>query len=266
MEKNVTGQELQTLIESLQTAFEVVNVLEVGDGQTADRPEDGLRVRYEMQAGRINCAICRTIRLGDKTYQLHLCAPLAGDGLPEDRMSEREHRLFREDLDHDFLSGVYNRHYLDTVFKERFDLWAGQRGGAALALVSLDGYARLEASHGQPTVDQVICYIANLWKKHYDQPDKKLVCRLGAELFAVACADYTGPELEAEMRGLYGGMPTDCVTSVGMMSRVPFTLSIGCAGVEELETPSWDGVCALCEQRLAAARAAGGDQVFRAGV
>lgn len=262
MEKELTGQGLQGLVESLQTVFDVVNLMELEDGQAVDQPEDGLRVQYEVQGGRIGCSLCRTIRAGDKTYQLHLSAPLAGNGLPEDRMTERERRLFREDLNHDFLSGVYNRHYLDTIFREKVDTWAAQGMQGALALISLDGYAGLEADHGQPTVDQVLCYVANQWKKHYDQSDKKLVCRLDDAVFAVACSDYTGPQLEAEMRAIYDGMPTACITSVGMMSRVPFTLSIGCAGVEELENRCWDSLYELCQKRLAAARTAGGDQVF----
>ena len=124
MEKELTGQGLQGLVESLQTVFDVVNLMELEDGQAADQPEDGLRVQYEVQGGRIGCSLCRTIRAGGKTYQLHLSAPLAGNGLPEDRMTERERRLFREDLNHDFLSGVYNRHYLDTIFREKVDTWA----------------------------------------------------------------------------------------------------------------------------------------------
>ena len=139
MEKELTGQGLQGLVESLQTVFDVVNLMELEDGQAADQPEDGLRVQYEVQGGRIGCSLCRTIRAGDKTYQLHLSAPLAGNGLPEDRMTERERRLFREDLNHDFLSGVYNRHYLDTLFREKVDSWAAQGGQGAVALGSPDG-------------------------------------------------------------------------------------------------------------------------------
>ena len=48
-----------------------------------------------------------------------------------------------------------------------------------------------------------------------------------------------------------------------MMSRISFTLSMGVAGTDELpaDARSWDGLYRLCDERLRAAAAAGGDCV-----
>ena len=63
------------------------------------------------------------------------------------------------------------------------------------------------------------------------------------------------------MRNLYQQMPRECITTTGMMRRVPFTQSIGCACTGEVRGKNWDALYQLCEQRLKAAQTAGGDQI-----
>lgn len=71
-------------------------------------------------------------------------------------------------------------------------------------------------------------------EKHYDRPDERVVCRLTDTLFAIGCADKTCAELAEELRGIYAEMPRECVASVGLMRRVAFTQSIGCACTGEV--------------------------------
>ena len=66
-------------------------------------------------------------------------------------------------------------------------------------------------------------------EKHFDQPAERVVCRLSDTLFAIGCADRTRRELEEELKAIYAEMPKECVASVGLMRRVPFTQSIGVA-------------------------------------
>ena len=70
------------------------------------------------------------------------------------------------------------------------------------------------------------------------------------------------PELEEELKAIYAEMPKECVASVGLMRRVPFTQSIGVAGTREVRCKNWDALYDLCEKRLAAAQAAGGDRIY----
>ena len=57
-----------------------------------------------------------------------------------------------------------------------------------------------------------------------------------------------------ELNGIYAEMPRACVASVGLMRRVPFTQSIGCACTGEVRGKNWDALYQLCEQRLKAAQ------------
>ena len=56
-------------------------------------------------------------------------------------------------------------------------------------------------------------------------------------------------------------MPRAYVASVGLMRRVPFTQSIGCACTCEVRGKNWDALYELCAARLKAAQEAGGSQV-----
>ena len=90
---------------------------------------------------------------------------------------------------------------------------------------------------------------------------ERVVCRLTDTLFAIGCADKNCAELAEELNGIYAEMPRACVASVGLMRRVPFTQSIGCACTGEVRGKNWDALYQLCEQRLKAAQTAGGDQI-----
>ena len=133
--------------------------------------------------------------------------------------------------------------------------------GAAVALVALDKGPQLCDTYGQPVMDQLHCFVGNQWKKNFDTPATRVVCRLTGSIFAVGCLDADGKQLAEEMQNLYRQMPRECITTTGMMRRVPFTQSIGCACTGEVRGKNWDALYQLCEQRLKAAQTAGGDQI-----
>ena len=192
-----------------------------------------------------------------------MSAPLAGNLLPEERMSARERELCREDLNHDFLSGVYNRRYLETVIAAELDRWAEQGRKAAVALISLDHGAQLRDTYGQPVMDQLICFVANQWKKYFDIPGSQIVCRLTGTTFVVGCLDLDGGQLAEQMRNIYAEMPHECITSMGMMKRVPFTLSVAVAGLDELDRAAncWQRLYAICDERLRGIQISGGNKI-----
>ena len=56
-------------------------------------------------------------------------------------------------------------------------------------------------------MDQLVCFVANQWKKHYDRPAERVVCRLTDTLFAIGCADKNCAELAEELNGIYARCP-----------------------------------------------------------
>lgn len=261
MKKEWTEQDLRVFVRSAQAAFEDVTLTEADEESARSWQDDGLMVDYELRNGQVDCVLRRQIVADGKVWQLQMTAPLAGNDLPEDRMTPRERELCRDDMNHDFLSGVFNRRYFEIEFCTRLDDWTDAHRCASLALVELDKADELLAQQGDAVMNQLVCFVANQWKKHYDRPDERVVCRLTDTLFAIGCADKTCAELAEELRGIYTEMPRECVASVGLMRRVAFTQSIGCACTGEVRGKNWDALYKLCEERLAAAKTAGGDQV-----
>ena len=256
MKKECTEQDLRELARSAQAVFEAVTLTEAPlcDGWQ----DDGLRVDYELRNGRVDCVLHRRVEADGKCWELEMCAPLAGNVLPEERMTPRERELCREDMSHDFLTGVYNRRYLETVFAQKLEQCAAQGRKAAVALVSIDNGQKLRDTYGQPVMDQLHCFVGNQWKKSFDTPATRVVCRLTGSIFAVGCLDADGKQLAEEMQNLYRQMPRECITTTGMMRRVPFTLSCGVASLEDVQAKNWQALYELCDARLREAQNAGG--------
>ena len=259
MKKECTEQDLRELARSAQAVFEAVTLTEAPrcDGWQ----DDGLRVDYELRNGRVDCVLHRIVEADGKCWELEMCAPLAGNVLPEERMTPRERELCRDDMNHDFLSGVFNRRYYETEFCTKLDEWTDCHRCAALALVSIDGAEKLSARESDAVMGQLVCFVANQWKKHFDRPAERVVCRLADSLFVIGCADKNCKELEEELHTLYGQMPHECVASVGLMKMVPIPQSIAVACTSEVRGRNWEAVFQLCRQRLEAVQQAGGDQV-----
>lgn len=257
MKKEWTEQDLRSLAQTAQAAFETVTLTEEqpGDGWQ----DDGLRVDYELRNGRVDCVLRRQVEADGKCFELQMSAPLAGNVLPEERMTPRERELCREDMSHDFLTGVYNRRYLETVFAAKLEQCAAEGRKAAVALVSIDNGQKLRDTYGQPVMDQLHCFVGNQWKKSFDTPAARIVCRLTGSIFVVGSLDADAKQLADEMRLIYEQMPHACITTVGMMHRVPFTLSCGVAGLEDVQAKNWQTLYEKCDERLRAAQAIGGD-------
>ena len=171
MKKEWTEQDLREFVRSAQAAFEDVTLTEADEEAARSWQDDGLMVDYELRNGQVDCVLRRQIVADGKVWKLQMTAPLAGNDLPEDRMSPREREMCRDDMNHDFLSGVFNRRYFETEFCTRLDDWTDAHRCASLALVELDRVEQMQAEQGDAVMDQLVCFVANQWKKHYDRPD-----------------------------------------------------------------------------------------------
>lgn len=79
-------------------------------------------------------------------------------------------------MNHDFLTGVFNRRYFETEFCTRLDEWTDAHRCASLALVALDDEDGMRARQGDAVMNQLVCFVANQWKKYYDRPAERVVC------------------------------------------------------------------------------------------
>ena len=90
MKKEWTEQDLREFVRSAQAAFEDVTLTEADEEAARSWQDDGLMVDYELRNGQVDCVLRRQIVADGKIWKLQMTAPLAGNDLPEDRMSPRE--------------------------------------------------------------------------------------------------------------------------------------------------------------------------------
>ena len=121
MKNEWTEQDLRQFVQEAEPAFESVDLTQLDEANVRYWQDDGLMVDYELCNGQVYCVLRRQILAEGKIWQLQMTAPLAGSSLPEDRMTPRERELCREDMNHDFLTGVFNRRYFETEFCTKMD-------------------------------------------------------------------------------------------------------------------------------------------------
>jgi diguanylate cyclase (GGDEF)-like protein len=260
MERNFTSAELAELVRRLQTVFDEAQVLDAEEASGS-----GLTVGYASRLNGTDCVLSCPITVDGEEKCLRMIGEVTSAAPAEDTGTARELEMYRDDMNRDFLSGVYNRRYWESVFCRRIS--ANVAGGqpVAVALVKVDNFGDIVKAHGQPVADQLVCYVANLWKRFYDEGDDKVVCRLTGHTYAIGCVGAEELDLESQLRVLYDQTNLVCTATVGMMCRVPFTLSIACAGTDEVTDKVWPELYALCDQRLRKQKASGGNGVFHVG-
>ena len=89
MKNEWTEQDLRRFAEEAKPAFEEVTLAEADQERVRNWQDDGLMVDYVLRNGQVDCVLRRQIWADDKLWELTMTAPLAGNTLPEDRMTAR---------------------------------------------------------------------------------------------------------------------------------------------------------------------------------
>ena len=98
------------------------------------------------------------------------------------RQAERQRREWQDAAYHDPLTGLLNRHGLET--KARHLLADGHTQGTLL-LLDLDGFKPVNDLHGHPTGDLVLKYVAQALRQVARNTD--LLARMGGDEFVLIC-------------------------------------------------------------------------------
>lgn len=147
---------------------------------------------------------------------------------------ERAASLHRREALEDVLTGIGNRR---ALFRSGAALVADSgRAGlpAALLLMDLDGFKRVNDLHGHPVGDRLLVAFAHL--AHDYLPPTSLVCRVGGEEFAAVLPGADADRARAvadEIRSLFAHIVLE-----GPQGAVRTTVSIGVAIASPSEPPS----------------------------
>ena len=126
--------------------------------------------------------------------------------------------------DHDGLTGLANRHHLESVLGEQIEQAERVGGGGALLVLDLDHFKDVNDSHGHRAGDEVLRGVARMLKA--ELAEDVLIARIGGDEFAVLLAktDAAGAaavageigEAIGRTRVSVGGVLVGVTTSIGV--------------------------------------------------
>lgn len=165
-------------------------------------------------------------------------------------------RQFNRQLITDFLTGVYNRQYLQEHFASALQT-AGPGQEYCLAVLDLDHFKHINDRWGHPAGDAVLVQVARQWAEALKPLMGAFVARYGGDEFVVVAPNISYSAFCPLIERIYRAAAGQCQVPAG---QVRFTCSIGCASRGE-GCAGWEELFALADRRMYRRKQAGGDGV-----
>jgi diguanylate cyclase (GGDEF)-like protein/PAS domain S-box-containing protein len=156
----------------------------------------------------------------------------------------------------DHLTGAANRMYFRQCLDRVRERWDCTVRGAALVMVDLDHFKRVNDAHGHPVGDELLCAVAKACMAL--MPGGATFARLGGEEFAALLPDQDGDAAEMLAEAMRQAIADIVVPVAGGIVKA--TASLGCATLAEAGG-NVDRLIALADERLYAAKHEGRDRV-----
>lgn len=185
----------------------------------------------------------------------HPCVLAVSYDLPRiDPGSSREanafHRLLtqcREELCHDYVTGVYSRAYLDSAFRGHVTAAAREGSKVSAALVRVNEYANLCRTESVAAADRCLNTAAGILGLALDAIEgETTLVRLEDGVFLAVGVGIAASELERRLQEALNSARKNF--SITLARRGVFTATVSSA--DWAETGSWDLMVGLAESRL----------------
>lgn len=264
MKQEYSTEELCSQISALRNLFEDVQLVDpynaaVLDPATMERtgaagtmpPLDdrGRAMREERSGEQTSLVIYQAITVRTRPLLLVITAAVPQRRVCDPREAaalDRWRTRVQEDLMHDFVTGVYNRRYLDEVYRQ----FAAQKAAAhpvSVVLARVNEYAALCRTESAVAADRCLTTAAGILQLCVGaDAEKGVLARLGDGVFAAVAVDRPADALEHELRAALDSSRREF--GLSLSRRGTFTVSL--AGADWAETGGWDMLLALAQQRL----------------
>ena len=153
----------------------------------------------------------------------------------------------RSEMCRDYVTGVYNRTFLDAEFRNRVAQAAAAGQPVSVALVRVNEYARLCRTESVAAADRCLTTAAGILSLAVgpEQENAPLI-RLEDGVFLVVGIGTDARSLESKLRDALDSARR--TFSITLARRGEFTATV--ASANWVETGSWDWMLSLAEQRL----------------
>lgn len=162
------------------------------------------------------------------------------------------------DLEHDGLTGVYSRRYLDALIKRHVQDAVRSGRPMALMMIDLDHFKAVNDGFGHAVGDQLLKAMASTIKRVVGSAGS--VCRFGGEEFCVVVADTTRSAVSELAEEIRLQLHTAHYGVAKLQGERSFSASIGFA-MAPGEAGDPETLYAIADRRLYAAKDAGRDRV-----
>ena len=226
----------------LEAPFALLDLVPAAERQTAETAMRGLfagespvhaEFHWRTRAGELRLIEWSLTALSDGHGEI---THMVGTGIDvtetrrwvEERV-EGEARL-RHIADHDALTGLFNRRRFEEELERH--ITHGRRYGmsGALLLLDLDGFKRVNDTHGHRTGDRVLTAVAGVLRHRLRESD--VIARFGGDEFAVLMPVGGARRARELAKLLASAVHTDVGTPAG-----PLSASVGIAVLEASSTP-----------------------------
>jgi len=116
-----------------------------------------------------------------------------------DRLQKREIGLL-EQANHDSLTGLFNRRYLDDSLSRELSLSWRRSANLSLAVLDIDHFKRLNDTFGHRAGDLALSECAAVIQRHVRRSD--IACRLGGDEFALVFPDSSLDDARQRMEAI----------------------------------------------------------------
>lgn len=264
MKQDYTAAELTAQVKALRLTFDDVTVIEPRSAQLLDpaswQPAGNAD---ELPMLDQNGRAWRYQTDGTGTLVLYQAVCMEGRGLvlalrtaiqppPDDA---REANAFaralshcRDDLRHDFVTGAYNRRYLDEMYMPYAVRAAADGKPVRLVMVRVNEYAALCSREGAEAADCCLNTAAGILQLAVGPAaESAVLARLEDGVFAAVAVGDASAALEITIRSALQEARREF--SISLSRRGSFTAAV--ASAAWAETGAWDLMFALAGQRLA---------------
>ncbi len=219
--------------------------------------------RLETVGSRTFVVISKYIQTEGRPFVLEMIMELTCmDWLGEQEYALDEIRRLQEEnsrLMLDPLTGCYNRHYMDTLFQHY--LLEAQNNGLDLcmALVDMDNFKAINDNYGHTIGDEVLQSCGHFWMKYFDVRHRSFITRYGGDEFVITSLAENYEEFCQHIKALDSSMRKNILLEDG--KTVPFSFTIGCAHMRELEEqgirPTCETLFSLADKRMYSGKQSG---------